>query len=138
MLNQENPRHAEAGERLRVEPIIWLTTVSGSGQPQSTPVWFAWDGSEFLIYGARDSPKTRNITSNPHVSLHLEGNGAGGGNVIFEGNARIDPPGPPPDTVAEYVAKYRQRIESMGWTLERVAADYPHVIRVAPTRVRIW
>jgi predicted pyridoxine 5'-phosphate oxidase superfamily flavin-nucleotide-binding protein len=39
ILNAENPAHAAAG-RLRAEPIIWLTTVTRSGQPQSTPVWF--------------------------------------------------------------------------------------------------
>jgi hypothetical protein len=41
ILNAENPAHAAAG-RLRAEPIIWLTTVTRSGQPQSTPVWFLW------------------------------------------------------------------------------------------------
>jgi PPOX class probable F420-dependent enzyme len=39
-LNPDNPKHAEAARRLREEPIIWLTTVTGAGQPQSTPVWF--------------------------------------------------------------------------------------------------
>jgi len=138
MLDLSNPSHTAADERLRAEQIIWLTTVNGSGQPQSSPVWFLWDGSEFLIYGSKNGPKTPNIRSNPHVSLHLDGNGAGGANVIFEGSARIDEDGPPADTVAGYAAKYRERIESYGWTMEGVASDYPHVIRVTPTRVRIW
>jgi hypothetical protein len=45
MLNLQDPVHAAAAERLRAEPVIWLTTVSGSGQPQSTPVWFLWEGA---------------------------------------------------------------------------------------------
>ena len=94
ILNAENPAHAAAAGRLQAEPIIWLTTVTGSGQPQSTPVWFLWQAGEFLIYGAANGPKIRNIASNPHVSLHLEGNGRGGANVIFEGTARLDPAGP--------------------------------------------
>jgi PPOX class probable F420-dependent enzyme len=137
-LDHSNPRHAAAAERLRAEQIIWLTTVNGSGQPQSTPVWYLWDGGEFLIYGSKDGPKTPTIKANPHVSLHLEGNGAGGANVIFEGSARIDPDGPPADTVADYVTKYRDRIDTYGWTPAGFASDYPHVIRVTPTRVRIW
>jgi PPOX class probable F420-dependent enzyme len=137
-LNQDNPRHVEADARLRAEPIAWLTVVTGSGQPQSTPVWFLWDGSEFLIYGSKSGPKTANIQAHPQVSLHLEGNGTGGGNVIFEGAARIDPDGPRADAVADYVAKYQERVESYGWTLASFAADYPHVIRVTPTRARIW
>ncbi len=48
----------------------------------------------WLIYGAANGPKIRNIESIPRVSLHLEGNGRGGANVIFGGTARIDPAGP--------------------------------------------
>ncbi|MGI9008873.1 MAG: pyridoxamine 5'-phosphate oxidase family protein, partial [Streptosporangiaceae bacterium] len=61
MLNADNPAHAAAAARLHDEPIIWLTTVSPSGQPQSSPVWFLWDGGEFLIYGSKNGPKTPNI-----------------------------------------------------------------------------
>ena len=138
MLNRENPRHAAAEDRLRAEPVIWLTTVNGAGQPQSTPVWFLWDGTEFLIYGSKDGPKTPNIAANPKVSLHLEGNGRGGGNVIFEGEARIVPDAPLADAVPDYVAKYGPIIDSYGWQREGFASDYPHAIRVRPTRARIW
>jgi len=138
MLNPDNPKHAAADARLKQETIIWLTTVDTAGQPQSSPVWFLWDGSEFLIYGSADGKKTRNIGANPSVGLNLDGDGQGGGVVVIEGTARIDPDGPPPQGVADYVAKYGQRIESYGWTLDSLATDYPHVIRVTPTRARVW
>jgi PPOX class probable F420-dependent enzyme len=138
ILNQQEPAHAAAAGRLRAEPIIWLTTVASSGQPQSTPVWFLWDAGEFLIYGAANGPKVRNIESNPRVSLHLEGNGRGGANVIFEGTARIDLGGPRADAVPAYLEKYLELIDSYGWTPGSFADDYPHVIRVVPTRARIW
>jgi PPOX class probable F420-dependent enzyme len=138
ILNQHEPAHAAAAGRLQAEPIIWLTTVAASGQPQSTPVWFLWEAGEFLIYGAAKGPKTRNIESNPRVSLHLEGNGRGGANVIFEGTARIDLAGPRADAVPTYLEKYREFIDSYGWTPESFADDYPHVLRVTPTRARIW
>lgn len=138
MLNLDNPKHAAADARLRRETIIWLTTVDAAGQPQTSPVWFRWDGAEFLIYGSADGKKTRNIEAHPRVGLNLDGNGEGGGVVVIEGTARIDRQGPPANTVADYVAKYRQRIESYGWTPEGLARDYPDVIRVTPARARIW
>ncbi len=138
ILNTDKPAHIAAEERLRAEPIAWLTTVNAEGQPQSTPVWFLWENGEFLIYGSADGRKTASIQANPHVSLHLEGNGHGGGNVIFEGRARVDPAGPKADAVPDYIEKYRSFIDQYGWTPESFARDYPHLIRVSPTRARIW
>jgi PPOX class probable F420-dependent enzyme len=138
ILNLDEPAHAAAAERLRAEAVIWLTTVNPSGQPQSTPVWFLWQDGEFIIYGSAHGPKTASIEANPLVSLHLNGDGQGGANVIFEGRAAIDPAGPRADAVPAYVEKYREFIDSYGWTAQSFAADYPHLIRVAPTRARIW
>src|SRR5262245_14743119 len=49
ILNPDDPAHTAAADRLRAEPIIWLTTVAPSGQPQSTPVWLLREGGRFLI-----------------------------------------------------------------------------------------
>jgi hypothetical protein len=72
------------------------------------------------------------------VSLHLEGNGRGGANVIFEGRARLDPAGPRAADVPAYVDKYRELIAGHDRTPDSFADQYPHVIRVTPTRARIW
>jgi PPOX class probable F420-dependent enzyme len=96
-----------------------------------------WDGEEFLIYGSKDGPKTRNIERNPRVSLHLEGNGRGGANVIFEGTARVDADAPLADAFPAYLDKYLSLI-TQTWSLDAFAEDYPHLIRVTPARARIW
>jgi PPOX class probable F420-dependent enzyme len=132
------PEHVAAQARLKDDTIIWLTTVNPAGQPQSSPVWFLWDGEEFSIYGSKNGPKTPNIRANPLVSLHLDGDGRGGGNVVFEGRARIDEGATGLDEVTGYLAKYGEIITSYGWTAASMAEDYPHLIRVTPTRVRIW
>ena len=61
---------AHADRRLRTEVILWLTTVRADGQPQSSPVWFVWDGRTFLIYSL-PSQKVPNIRRSPRVSLHM-------------------------------------------------------------------
>jgi len=138
ILDLSKPQHITAEARLKEELIAWLTTVSPSGQPQSTPIWFLWDGEEFVIYGSKDGPKVPNIRANPHVGLHLEGDRKGGGNVIFEGMARIDEVAAGLSDSANYLAKYGDTINAYGWTPQSMAQDYPHVIKVTPTRVRIW
>jgi PPOX class probable F420-dependent enzyme len=138
ILNPDNPKHVDADQRLRKAPVIWLTTVNGAGQPQSSPVWFLWDASGFLIFGSKNGSKTPNIRANPRVSLHLDGDGNGGGNVIFEGTATVSSDGEAGAIPADYAAKYQPLIDRFGWTLDSMAADYPHVIMVTPARVRVW
>jgi PPOX class probable F420-dependent enzyme len=130
--------NAEARQRLQDELIIWLTTVTPSGRPQTSPVWFLWDGEEFLVYSKAGTARTRNIERNPAVALNLDGDGQGGSIVTIEGRAVIDLELPPPTDVADYAAKYQAKIDAYGWTLESFSHDYPIPIRVSPTRIRSW
>lgn len=137
-LDPNDPKHAHAQERLKAELIVWLTTVDPDGQPQSTPVWFWWNDGTLVVYSRPGARKVRNIAANPRVSLHLEGNRVGGDNVIFEATAEPWADAPPANELPGYIEKYRQRIESYGWTAESFADDYPDALRVTPTRARIW
>ena len=138
MLDPSDPRGARALARLADENVIWLTTVRPGGQPQSSPVWFLYEGGEFLIYSLPGTARTANLESNPRVSLNLDGNGEGGDIVSIEGMARIDRAAPPSDRVAAYREKYSGLIAGNGWTAESFAADYPVAIRVTPRRCRAW
>jgi PPOX class probable F420-dependent enzyme len=123
-------------QRLAGELIVWLTTVRADGQPQSVPVWFAWDGRAFLMYSQRDKPKLRNIAGNPKVSLHLRGTETGGDVVVIEGTAERAADVPPADRVEPYIEKYRRLIDEYGWSPASFAEDYSEPIRLTPTAVR--
>lgn len=138
MIDDSTPRGAKALRRLAEEPIIWLTTVAASGQPQASPVWFLFADGEFLVYSLPDTARPTNIAENPRVSLNLDGNGLGGDIVTIEGEARIDRDAPPSSEVPGYQAKYRPFIDRNGWTPESFARDYPVPIRIRPTKVRVW
>ena len=136
MIDTKTEAGARAEGRLRDEVMIWLTTVRSDGQPQSSAVWFLWDGDTFLIYSQPRAPKLRNIAGQPRVSLHLDGDGRGGDIVTIDGVAAIDETAPPVDQSAAYVGKYGELIGRMGYTPEAMAADYSQAIRVTPSRVR--
>jgi PPOX class probable F420-dependent enzyme len=125
-------------QRLARELIVWLTTVRADGQPQSVPVWFAWDGRAFLVFSQRDRPKLRNIARNPKVSLHLRGTETGSDVVVIEGMAERAPDLHPADRVEPYIEKYRRLINEYGWSPASFAEDYSEPIRVTPTTVRTW
>ena len=123
-------------ERLEGELVAWMTTVSPSGQPQTSPVWFLVEGEAIVIYSLEGTPRTRNIRANPMVCLNLNSTPSGGEIVIVEGSAEIVVDGPPASADERYVAKYATPMEDLGMTPQSFAGDYPVRIHVHPTRLR--
>jgi PPOX class probable F420-dependent enzyme len=123
-------------ERLDGELVAWMTTVSPSGQPQTSPVWFLVEDETFVIYSLGSTPRTRNIEANPRVCLNLNSTPEGGRVVIIEGSAEIVPDGPAAADDSAYVTKYRGPMDDLGMTPESFSADYPVRIHVTPTRLR--
>jgi PPOX class probable F420-dependent enzyme len=136
-LDTSSENGSRVAGRLRSELIGWLTTVAPDGMPQTSPVWFFWDGSEFLVYSL-ESTRVRNIEQRPPVSLHLDGDGRGGAIVVVEGIARIDRSHRPASEHEAYVNKYRELMDGYGWSPEYFAERYPVPIRITPTRYRHW
>jgi PPOX class probable F420-dependent enzyme len=135
VLDLEGPEREAAEARLRDEQIAWITTVRADGQPQSSPVWFWWDGERFLVYSEPTSGKVANLATSDRVSLHLEGDGRGGRILTLEGTATTGPAGEAP---AAYLEKYAQGIEALGLTPESMVQQYSTAIRITPTRARAW
>ena len=136
MIDRTTEKGARAAERLAAELILWLTTVSPDGQPQSSAVWFLWEDGEAVVCSRASSPRIRNLEADPRVSLNLNSSPDGGDVVTFEGVARFDGTDLGAATEA-YRAKYSREIEAMGWTWDAFRRDYPVVIRIRPTRVRM-
>jgi PPOX class probable F420-dependent enzyme len=130
---------ARAVERLERDLILWLTTVTAGGQPQTSPVWFLWDGGEILVFSRADTPRPANIRANPLVAATFDGDGDGGDVVSIEGEARIARERAVlADVPAAYVEKHAAKLAEHGWTMESMLVDYPVEIRIRPTRVRAW
>jgi PPOX class probable F420-dependent enzyme len=128
-----------SAERLRSAPVAWLTTVRSDGQPQTSYVWFHYDGQDIVLLSQPKTPKLRNIAGNPKVSLNLDGDTVSGGGVLtMEATAEIigEMPG---DRWAAYVPKYENRIRKGPWgTPDAFLAMYSVAIRIAAGRVRAW
>ena len=139
MIDPVTKAGARAAERLERELILWLTTVSPAGQPQTSPVWFLWIDGEILLYSRADTARLRNLRSNPRVAATFDGDGEGGDVVSIEGEARIVREGAAPaDVPPAYVEKHAEKLAAHGWTMESMLVDYPAEIRIRPTRVRAW
>jgi PPOX class probable F420-dependent enzyme len=138
LLDSTDPKHARAAERLASEIPIWLTTVNDQRQPQSSPVWFWWDGEVFHLLSKPDAPKVRNMRANSRVSLNLQASETADDDiVIVEGLGTFDPGAPDPALYDPYLEKYRGLIDEYGWTPESMLAEYSTPFRITPTRFRV-
>ncbi|MGP4022955.1 pyridoxamine 5'-phosphate oxidase family protein [Actinomadura sp. 3N407] len=145
-LDLEGERADRAEARLREETVIWLTTVTPDGQPQTSPVGYVWNGTTFLIISAPGTPKVRNLRGNARVALHLDlDTGSEDHSVLtVEGVAELDhapPGGLAPVSEAEvsaYLEKHLETMNEVGMTPEEVFAEFSTAIRVTPTRVRSY
>jgi PPOX class probable F420-dependent enzyme len=132
------PDSGRAAERLDREVMGWLTTVTASGRPQTSPVWFVVHDDAVFIQSQPHAAKLANIRANGKVSFHLDGDGAGGEIVTIDADAEIL------DTVPTgladvYLAKYERVIrERLGSTPDAMIAAYSMTVRVIPLRVRAW
>ncbi len=133
-------RSSEFGARvvghLSDELIVWMTTVSGSGSPLPSPVWFLWDGGDCVVVYSLPGARVRNIETNPRVALNFAGNGKGGDIVVLAGRASVDRELPSADAAGDYLAKYAGQIARIGMTPVSFAAKYSIPVRIRLTGVR--
>lgn len=68
-------------ERMAAPLNYWIATVHPDGRPHMTPVWGLWVGGVFYFGCGPETRKARNLSENPNVSVHPEGEDV----VILEG-----------------------------------------------------
>jgi PPOX class probable F420-dependent enzyme len=128
----------EVARQLDEELVGWLTTVTASGKPQSSVVWFLREGDDLLIYSQATGKKLDNIAANQRVAFNLRGDPLGDQVVSIEATATIDESPTPAHEEPAYLAKYKGQITRLGWTPAEFAADYPILIRLTIDRIRSW
>jgi PPOX class probable F420-dependent enzyme len=130
-------RREDAEDRLGHDEVLWLTTVNDRGQPQSSPVWFHWNGEDALVLSRPDAAKVANIAGQPAVSLHLNGGEAGTLVVSIEATASMA--GQVSDSRrAAYGEKYEVGIARLGTDASSYFAEFSTPILARPHRVRCF
>lgn len=139
MLDLTKERDMHIDQRLRSDPIIWLSTVRRDGRPHTAPVWFLWDGKTILIFSQPGSQKLRNLRNNPYVTLALEGTNGGADVIVLEGKAELLKEKTTELNQPDYfITKYGSAIQDMGEAPESLAQSYSQPIRITPTKFIAW
>ena len=56
---------------LAAPALAHVATIGPDGAPQSTPVWFDWDGARLLLALAPDRQKMRNLRRDPRLAVSI-------------------------------------------------------------------
>ena len=122
----------DVAEFLRGPHVACLATVRPNGRPHMTPVWYQFDGHEFILSTLRDAQKVRNITGKGYASLAIHTAGAPFQHVIADGPARV---GSPLDNVWRERLAIRYLGETAGRAYVRESGDWDVVaIHIRPVK----
>ena len=125
-------------EQLGIAPVAWVGTVRPEGTPHMTPVWFYWDGGEFLFFAQPGDQKVKNLRNAPDITLGVPLDPDAGSVAIFHGRARLSENSTAVPFPPEYMAKYRERIAVYGWDPAVMVEQYSIPVRVRPSRYTAW
>ncbi len=64
--------HPVAQELLQSAIPARLGYLAPDGTPRVTPIWFTWNGNEFVFGAAGNSPKVRALRANPAVAVTID------------------------------------------------------------------
>ena len=112
----------------------WLSSVRPDGRPHVVPRWGAFMDSRFYYDGSPETRHARNISENPHVTLHLE---SGSQVVIMEGASK--PADKPDPEFAQRLAKeISRKYASQGYSPEPKQWDEGGLYVFTPTQCLAW
>jgi|SRR5262245_19472708 len=126
---------SQVTERLAKERVIWLTTTKVDGTPLPNPVWFLWNGSQFLVFTEPGSLKIKNMTRNPRVALNLNSDFDGGDVAIFQAEAEVSGASVSESELGGYLSKYQEGLASIGLTPDILTTSY-RLVRLNPIKYR--
>jgi len=119
-------------EFLRGPFVASLATVRSNGRPHVTPVWYEYDGLEFVVSTFRQTQKARNIDRKGYAALSIHTAGAPYQHVVVEGTARV---GSPLDNVWRERLAVRYLGETAGRAYVRESGDWDVVaIHIRPVK----
>jgi PPOX class probable F420-dependent enzyme len=123
---------------LESDPLVWLTTVGRSGQPNPNPVWFVWRAGRVLVMTQPNTVRLIALQANPRVALNFETGSDGNDVVVVNALATVRPDHDPLDAAdrAAYLAKYQAGIASLGYSADQMLDTYSVPLELHPVKLR--
>jgi hypothetical protein len=125
-------QHPAARELLQSKIPARLAYVWTDGTPRVIPIWFHWDGREFVMATPPKAPKLKALAKNPKVSLTIDDNIFPHKVLLVRGMARLQPVD---GIVPEYAAaaeRYFGPEQGQAW-LKQLSSMVSSMVRITIT-----
>jgi hypothetical protein len=125
-------QHPVSRELLQSKIPARLAYVASDGTPRVVPIWFHWDGKDFVMASPPKAPKLKALAKNPKVSFTIDDNTFPHKVLIVRGSARLQSV---EGVVAEYAMaaeRYFGPEQGKAW-VKQLSGMVPGMVRIAIT-----
>jgi PPOX class probable F420-dependent enzyme len=84
-------QHPASQELLQSKIPARLAYIATDGTPRVIPIWYHWNGKDFVMATPPKAPKLKALAKNPRVSLTIDDNTFPHKVLLIRGTARLEP-----------------------------------------------
>jgi hypothetical protein len=124
--------HPASQELLHSKIPARLAYIGTDGAPRVIPIWYHWNGKDFVMATPPKAPKLKALAKNPKVSFTIDDNTFPHKVLLVRGTARMDPV---EGIVPEYIAaadRYFGPEQGKAW-VNQLRTMIPSMVRITIT-----
>jgi hypothetical protein len=121
-----------AKELLRSKIPARLAYVWTDGTPRVVPIWFHWNGREFVLGTPPKAPKMKALVKNPKVALTIDDNTFPHKVLLIRGTARLETVDGVVPEYATAAERYFGPQQGQAW-VKQLGGMLPNMVRITVT-----
>jgi len=125
-------QHPASRELLQSKIPARLAYIWTDGTPRVVPIWFHWNGREFVMGTPSKAPKLKALAKNPRVSLTIDNDTFPHKVLLVRGAARLEPVNGVVPEYAMAAERYFGPEQGKAWVTQ-LAAMVPSMVRITIT-----
>ena len=111
-------QHPASQQLLQSKIPARLAYVWTDGTPRVVPIWFHWNGKEFVLATPPKAPKLKALAKNPKVALTIDDNTFPHKVLLVRGTARLEPMKGIVPEYAQAAERYFGPQQGKGWVAQ--------------------
>jgi PPOX class probable F420-dependent enzyme len=125
-------QHSASRELLQSKIPARLAYIAIDGTPRVIPIWFHWNGAEFVMGTPAKAPKLKALAKNPKVSLTIDDNTFPHKVLLVRGTAHLEPMNGVVPEYAMAAERYFGPAQGKAWVAQ-MGQMIPSMVRITIT-----